>query len=310
MTEMKTIYTIFALLLLPGYILGDDGVFRGVGGAVVPWNAEHVRMAAEEVVLDLADPQVVHGTCFFVMVNDGPADTLLIGFPENSPAVWSREGMITQPSLLTELTITDDGERVTTREMPVADLPGDPPAASRARLGYDRAHVWTCAFAPGETRVLRTEYRHPVSATVANPVVLHYVLTTGASWAGTIGKVVVRVQPGDLRLKGNDYDYPRDWIWTGQEYVWVVENLEPDRNLRIGLGDPDAIARQLADRWYDLLAKGRDPQSIATGKLLSLPGSLGDVDFFGQIRAALGDSLPELSAILDTVFTEHGTAKH
>lgn len=298
---MKTIRTILILLALPGGLLADDGVFRGVGGAVIPWHAEHVRMAAEEVVLDLSDPQVVHGTCFFVMVNDGPADTLLVGFPENSPAVWSREGMIAQPSLLTDLTVTVDGERVETRERPVAELPG----VSGHRLGYDRAHVWTCAFAPGETRVLRTEYRHPVSVHVADPVVVHYVLTTGASWAGTIGKVVVRVKPGDLRLKGNDYDYPLDWTWTGREYVWVAENLEPEQDLWIGLGDPLAAARRLADHWRYLVESGRDPRTIAASELLTLRGILGDADYFGLIRDALGDSLPELKTLLEGVFAEH-----
>jgi hypothetical protein len=281
----------------------DDGVFMGAGGAVVPSSSEHVRMAAEEVVLDLTEPGVVHGTCLFVITNDGPADTLLVGFPDNSPDPDDDRPAIAGPSTLYDLEIAVDGVPVATTEVPVQDLISSGFGEGVSRRAYNRAHVWPCVFASGETRVLRTEYRHKLSAMSNATYIAHYILETGATWAGPIGKVVVRVRPGSMRQKEPSRHF--EWFWTGTEYVWEASDLEPTENILLCLDDPLERARWLAGIWRDNESRRpagsqRTPEEFAAAHL----HFLGSGDFFQAVCAALGDSLPELRDTVRSVREE------
>jgi len=291
-----------SVLLVPFAVQDNDGVFYGSGGAVVPSRSTHVRMVAEEVILDMTTPREVHGTCIFVFENTGPTDTLLVGFPDFAPQDESGRPPPDQPSAIRDLLVTVDGERVETRDVPVRALPAAGFETAVPEPGYDRAHVWPCVFEAGETRVLRTEYRHVPSATVWDGTVIPYVLTTGASWAGTVGKVVVRLRPGPLRVKYAYY--PECWTWTGEEYVWVASELEPSQDIRIGMDDPLKCARTLTRIWQRLVSQGRDPRSIAPGEVAEIPGYLGGPDYYAHVREALGDSIPALLEVVDLAFTE------
>ena len=93
------------------------------------------------------------------------------------------------------------------------------------------------------------------------PWILDYILTTGASWAGPIGKVVVRVIPGELRLK--QAEYPSVWSFTGQEYVWTAENLVPAEDIRAYFDDPSDVAHCLAENWNRIQNQAGDSDSLA-----------------------------------------------
>ena len=285
--------TVIVVLSISIVTRADDGVFKGAGGAVIPSSSEHVRMAAEEVVLDLTEPGVVHGTCLFVITNDGPADTLLVGFPDNSPVPDEYRPAIAGPSTLYDLEIAVDGVPVVTTEVPVRDLVSTGFGEVVSRRAYNRAHVWPCVFTSGETRVLRTEYRHKLSSMSNATYIVHYILETGATWAGPIGKVVVRVQPGSMRQKEPSRDF--EWFWTGAEYVWEASDLEPTENIMLCLDDPLVRARWLAGIWRNNESRRPAGAQRTPGKFAAdYLHFLGTGDFFETVCAALGDSLPEL----------------
>lgn len=286
------------LVLAACPVRADDGVFEGSGGTVSLSQSRHVRMVAEEVVFDLTNPEVVRVACLFVVVNEGPADTLLLGFPDYWPSEDDVSQLADGRSAIRDLVVMVDGVPVTTTAVPAAEAPtilGD----RTPGVAWNVAHVWPCAFAPGQVRVLRTEYSHVYSMMVGVSHVLNYVLRTGASWAGPIGKVVARIVPGELRIK--ERYSPQRWERVGAEYVWTAADLEPTEDIWAGLANPAQVARELAADWRHWMGDGR-PDSLDNASRMvrdtsMLPGSR--PDFLAEVCEALGDSLPDLRAVIE-----------
>ena len=277
----------------------DDGVFEGSGGTVALSKTEYVHMIAEEVILDLTERDIIHVSCLFVVVNEGPADTLLLGFPDYWPSLDEASNGAFGPSAIHDLVVMVDGISVATKAVPVSEASTMIGAEAGRRASYNQAHVWTCTFSPGQTRVLRTEYSHVFSTSSSARQVVRYVLKTGASWAGPIGQVVVRVKPGDLRVKNTGY--PSEWEFTGTEYVWSVSDLEPTRDIAIGMENPNESARSLAQswRWYT----GRDSSDNHEDSRRELLDSImlrsSSPEFLAEVCSALGDTIPELRQVIE-----------
>lgn len=280
--------------LMAASAAADDGVFEGSGGTVVLSRTDNVRMVAEEVVFDLTEPDVIHVSCVFVVVNEGPEDRLFVGFPDYWPSPDDDSQRADGRSAISDLVIMVDGLRVATRAVPVDDAPGVIGPLMGTNASYNQAHIWECAFAPGQTRVLRTEYRHVYSGSTSASHVLSYVLRTGASWKGPIGKVVVRIKRGAMRLKCPWY--PRDWILDGDEYVWTSAELDPDHDIAVGLEDPVAFARHLVGSWrWATKSTSARGQEVAR-KYLRDAITFGDPrpEFLVEVYGALGDTVPDL----------------
>ena len=269
--------------------LADDGVFCGAGGAVELSSSSHVRMVAEEVVFDCTDPKLAHVSCLFVVVNEGPADTLLIGFPDYWPDTQDDRSVGDGASALRDLLIMVDGETIIPEAKPVVSAPAG---------SWNQAHVWTCTFAPGQTRVLRTEYRHVYSATTSASHVVDYILKTGATGAGPIGLVVLRIKPGELRLK--EPGYPPKWDYTDGEYHWRTTNLEPTQDIFVGMGSPRQYADHLIGYWSH--ARDSDDARREVREFGFLHSSA--PEFLDEVLAALPDSLPRLRRFLEDLSAE------
>jgi hypothetical protein len=275
----------------------DDGIFEGSGGTVSLSQSKHVRMVAEEVVFDLTTPDLIRVSCLFVVVNEGPADTLLLGFPDFWPADDDDSHQADGRSAIRDLVVMVDGLPVVTTAVPAADAPTIL-GARTTRAAWNVAHVWPCAFAPGQTRVLRTEYCHRYSMMVGVSHVVNYALRTGASWAGPIGKVVVRIVPGELRVKER---YGLPWERVGGEYVWTAADLEPTEDIWIGLAHPADVARYLEDHWRRSTSSGR-PEDLKAARRSVWETSMlhgSRPDCLAEVRDALSDSVPELRAFLE-----------
>lgn len=286
------------LVLAACPVRADDGVFEGSGGTVSLSESRHVRMVAEEVVFDLTNPEVVRVACLFVVVNEGPADTLLLGFPDYWPSEDDDSQMADGRSAIRDLVVMVDGVPVTTTAVPAAEAPtilGD----RTPGVAWNVAHVWPCAFAPGQVRVLRTEYSHGYSIYIHASHVINYVLRTGASWAGPIGKVVVRIIPGELRVK--EPNGPQRWERVGAEYLWTATDLEPTEDVWVGMEDPVQFARYLVSNW-GWSTSGNRPEDLAEARRALLEsGTLqaSRPDFLAEVCEALGDSLPDLRAVVE-----------
>ena len=304
MTRRSSFLALLMLIILaPEPAAGDDGVFRGTGGAVIASTSRSVRMTAEEVVLDLTETGVVHGNCTFVFTNAGGPESLLIGFPDRGRDIDDSplpDSLASGPSIY-DLLVSVDGQEVLTTLVPIERDGNISRAARAARLGgFSWVHTWPCFFDSMQTRILHTEYRHPTSIGIWDPCMLHYVLSTGASWAGPIGKALIRVVPGQLRLK-NAYS-PPNWIWTGTEYIWTAEDFEPDVDVLLSLQDPAAYVACLVDSWPRLRERVTARSPYDSGGLLSSCGPIRRQDFFQAVRAQLGDSLSDLRARLEDIY--------
>ncbi|MBK8166448.1 MAG: DUF4424 family protein [bacterium] len=285
-----------SLLVLAGRSAhADDGVFEGSGGTVSLSGSDHVRMVAEEVVFDLRTPDVIRVSCLFVVVNEGPADTLLLGFPDYWPDADDdspRPGVV---SAIEDLVVTVDGRPVDTTALPAKDAPTAIGTGDQWCVPYNVAHVWNCSFAPGQTRVLRTEYSHGYSGSTSSSYNVSYVLRTGASWAGSIGAVVLRLIPGQMSLK--DAWYPPEWHDTGTEFVWAATDLEPDCDIEVGMEIPAEYAAHLARAWRGEYDQGGAvaPEDAHRWVFGSSIFRHCRPQFLVEVSRALGSSLPDLS---------------
>jgi hypothetical protein len=178
-------------------------------------------------------------SCLFVVVNEGPADTLLIGFPDYWPDTQDDSTIGDGASALRDLLIMVDGETIIPEAKPVISAPAG---------SWNQAHVWTCTFAPGQTRVLRTEYRHVYSYTTSSSHVIDYVLKDRRHlgrphWPRRTSHQARRPAPEGARL-------PVQLGLTPTASTTLrATNLEPTRDIYIGMGSPRRYTDHIMGTW-------------------------------------------------------------
>lgn len=198
---MRAMFRIVALslaaaLLISGVAAGNDAVVGGSGGGLVPLRSADVRMEAETVQAIVYNGYA-HVRVDFKFVNRGDPQTFTLGFP-----FGLAEGQ-QLPRGVAGFQAWVDGRRVPVRYSVGRDGPNT--------VGYYTHEV---AFKTGTTMV-RVEYLVDASvssgglekAEIQKPA-WHtgdwttlswypYWVHTGAGWAGTIGKTVVRFRLAD-----------------------------------------------------------------------------------------------------------------
>ncbi len=279
----------------------DDGSFSGAGADVFPSQADHVRMVGEEVVIEripLSDrpyDSTVHGECVFVLENQGPGDSVLVGFPDFGSG--SPDETTSAPTL-DSIRIWVDGDQISPRLVDVAREANPFPAQRVGRyrvVSYVRVYVWTVYFAAGESKVLRTEYWHGPSGSVESHWDVLYVLVTGATWAGPIGKVVVRVRPAGMipiTLRSSYDDKSRSpWRRVGDDYVWTSQDVEPAEDLYLSFRDPKWDLDNLAREWRQWIALPE--RRRMENRHFILPGLGFDSYYWAEMAKVLPDSLAD-----------------
>ena len=206
-------------LLLPAAAVSNDGAITGVGGTIEVLD-EHpgIVLVGEHVHAQLLrGAGVLEVECFFVLENRGSADTVTIGFPEDS-------GGDTRPQPFLSFASFVDGSEVACDRIPS----GLGPPGSR--------HWWVkeVFFAPGQTRIIRNLYRAEPGHNAGDPGgdlrFFEYTLGTGASWAGKIGAatVVFSVSPCDSFSVAAASPSPRER--ASCEVAWFFADFEPGRS--------------------------------------------------------------------------------
>jgi hypothetical protein len=193
----------------------DDGSLETVGGAARLMKERDVRMVSETVRARVSRERV-DVDCVFVLRNEGPADTVLIGFPDGPIEPDEHE-----PNLESFRSWVDGVEVKCERVMD---------ASAGAEVGdWTTASWWTkrVAFAPKAERTIRNHYRvSPAFFPIDGTGGFRYALWTGASWKGPIGsaKVVVTLQGMPLEwVTGTEPEARRD----GRTFEWTLRNFEP-----------------------------------------------------------------------------------
>ncbi len=181
------------LLLAPAFAHSDDGGLTNGGAPRLLGHHPSIRMARERVVVTIR-PQGYHVDATFVFRNEGAACAVRMGFPDENepnesdpgPGVWAKP-----TASLEHFRSWVDGKAV---------------ATTLVRNVKDATtwHTKRVAFGRGATRRVRVAYdADGGGATNSGAKTIrqaNYVMRTGASWKGRIGRaeLVVRFAPGTL----------------------------------------------------------------------------------------------------------------
>lgn len=260
---MRRVLAFFAILAicgaLPAIAAANDTAMGGIAGAAYPIENTDVRLESEAIHI------VVHQwfaefRVDFRFVNDGPAQSVRLGFPFAVPNE-EEDQMGTEPAAFRAFTV----DRTTGRTTPLPLEYEQEIGESDQITGY---WVHEVDFPEGESTV-RVEYL--ASPTDSVPFVhegldvpdewepevgdAHYTywLHTGAGWAGTIDRAVVRVTLSpDFTGFGEREALAQYLDWrdldddpladlshfenehSGVNYVWTFRDFDPDSNVDDG----------------------------------------------------------------------------
>jgi hypothetical protein len=186
------VVALFALVSLPAR--ADDGGISFGGSPHLMKGHATVAMKDEVVKMDVQE-KVIKVDCKFLFHNSGPACTVRMGFPDQGLGAaepYQGDPVPTGPGLkATFLTYESwvDGKKVSTKLVPTND-----------RSLY--WHTKTVTFKANSDCVIRDVYTLPPGAQMTSEngsyQQTYYVLHTGASWHGPIGRaeIIVSFAPG------------------------------------------------------------------------------------------------------------------
>jgi hypothetical protein len=203
-------------------VKADDGYVTGVGGAVHLMKGHPtIRMVSEEVHIQLPEGKV---SASFIFKNEGAATTVEIGFPETGKDVFP------QPrSHMVGFHSTVDGQpvKVTRRVATKPTLEND--------YDYDYWWVKKVSFGRGQTRTIVNRYQGGVDffSTSIHQSGFNYVLKTGASWHGTIGRAKIVCDLGSVADCGPLRFSPAGGRRKGRTITWDLRNLKPKEDVSI-----------------------------------------------------------------------------
>lgn len=214
----------FLCLVVSSCSYADDGWWSAAGG-IESFGKSHptIRMASEDLRITLHDGEAADVDVSFVFVNDGPATSVTMGFPEDYE-------MRTEGSL-DHFRTWVDGHRVAARRKVL--VKGD-----KSDLDNTGKAVWLkqVRFGAHQRRVVRVTYHGWYAGNTAGDLALQYTLKSGASWKGPIGECKITVDSTHLRklsapyleLSGADWRLARRRVTTA-----TLKNWEPDDDLLV-----------------------------------------------------------------------------
>jgi hypothetical protein len=185
-----------------------------------------VRMADEQVDIKVVEQggnplAVVNAT--FDMANDGPAATMLTGFPNSaySALVGSDYDPVTfTPARITNFKAWTDSATFTPTSRQVTP--------SGQRFGSDW-FVWNMSYPQGKTIAVHVAYQQQLDAGyTVDWSHVSYVLRTGALWNGPIGKATISMASDAGALMSTD---PVPQQQEGGKLIWSFENFKPTQDI-------------------------------------------------------------------------------
>jgi hypothetical protein len=180
------------LVLAPATVLANDSAMGGAGGAVTPIGSSTIRMVAETVQV-IAYGDFAEYRIDFRFENSGTPQKVKLGFPfplpfegedNGSPAAAFRAWSGDTPLAVTYQEVTAKSGARTAYFLHEAEFPT---GETMIRVSYYAKHDST-AGSPPEGLAAPARFGDAFSYWGFYP----YTVSTGAGWAGTIGKSVIR----------------------------------------------------------------------------------------------------------------------
>ncbi len=194
-------------------VRADDGGIENVGGAArLMKDQGHIRMVAETVRATVSQ-QRVEVDCVFTMKNLGPADTVLIGFPDRSS---SPDGRVAPMETFRSWV---DGVEVECDTLSDVDRGDGNPV-------WDYWWTKSVPFEAGQTRIIRDHYLAVPGSSADGYYWFEYILETGASWAGSIGSAEITVKLDGISPKWIENSKPEPLV-KGNVLRWSFREFEP-----------------------------------------------------------------------------------
>lgn len=180
------------LYALSSCAIADDALWSAVGGAWAMRQSKDIRMVSEDVKITLK-PKTMHVKATFNFLNEGPAQTVLTAFPESIQD--QTEHLKGQPIAILSFRAWVDGKKVPVRHVPMSLRNFDEFAA------YSGVWLKEVSFARGGRRRVVCEYesQYAEGREFKNAT---YILRSGATWKGTIGRCDVTVDWRALGFRG------------------------------------------------------------------------------------------------------------
>ncbi len=231
----------------------NDSAVSGVGGTVRPMeNHPSIRMVEEEIRVKLPERTV---ETRFVFRNEGPATSVLMGFPEEGygDIVPARTGFRYFRSSL-------DGRPIKT-DRRVASETND-----------HQYHFWwvkRVPFGRNQTRTVTNSYQSGLAEDSLGNNWFTYVLETGAPWKGKIGKARIVVDVSGLREKWPVSFKPSGYVRQGHKVIWDLRDIEPKENIHVDWFDAYLNVKVNGDTLARPSESGRFGGNVRTGRLLS-----------------------------------------
>lgn len=243
-------------LTMAGPVLADDASLGRVGDGVQPLRQADVQMLAEEVRVKVyPERSVVEAT--FTFLNRGPTVDLLVGFPQALEQADPERAEFSDDTALHDFRAWVGG-----REAPVqlekAATGGQgaqagetvlPESGSHALPPYPAWYTFSVSLASGEKVEVRNTYWVKNTSWSNGEVEAGYILQSGATWAGRIGRgrvelvlegiepyQVIGARPGNWRLEKEN------------TYVWEFADWEPDQDITMHFSNRPGPAFYLSVR--------------------------------------------------------------
>jgi len=217
------LFSVLAALFLPVFAYADDAVIGRTPAGVYPMMDAVVEMVSEDIVIDMEKNKV---DCTFKFRNTGEARDVLMGFPGKL-----REDLGSSFSDDVSLSLSNFKAFVNGEEVPVTREQGIQPEI--ALPDYSEWFTFTVPFKEGETVTVRNTYDYVPSYNSIGDVTTGYVLQTGATWKGKIGKVRVEFKLGSIKPWQIERLKPGGFKFAGNSIVWERKNIEPAYDLQV-----------------------------------------------------------------------------
>ena len=221
--DTRVVTLAMALMLSASLAHADDGSMATVGGSVRLMRENvNIRMVAETIRARITQ-DLITVQCAFTMKNEGPADTVLVGFPDGDSIGHGQAQLESFRSWV-------DGVEV---------------ACTRIQDAPNEMSWWTkrIAFPASAVVVMRNRYTvAPGTSWSTGSQAFTYILWTGASWKGTIGSAEIVATLDGI---------PASWVTgsdpvarrKGRTFRWELHDFEP--------GSADGSPNRVELLWRD-----------------------------------------------------------
>jgi len=224
-----------------GPALADDASLGRVGDGVQPLHQTEVQMVAEEVRVKVS-PERSEVEATFTLLNRGPAVNLLVGFPQALEQAGPERAEFGDDTALHDFRAWVGGREVPAKlekaatggQGSQAGERSPPESGPHALPPYPAWYTFPVSLASGEKVEVRNTYWVKNTAWSNGEVETGYILQSGATWAGRIGRgrvelvlegiepyQVIGARPGNWRLEKEN------------TYVWEFADWEPDQDITL-----------------------------------------------------------------------------